>query len=508
MKISVLLTSLLFGIGVAFAQDQNNPPVVDASKLSSTLTEGDEVQITFSDFVSDADGDMLSYTINSQPNNGTVVLNSDTNEIYFTYKHNGNQVDSDSFSFTVSDGNGGIVNATYEFIIGLENDAPVLVASPIQVSEGSKTSIILLATDEESDELEFIVTKNPTYGTVYINSQRELTYTHDGTESLEDELSIQVKETKINGKTGNTVSFSISIEPVNDAPTASNIALEVEEGGIVIGTISSTDAENSSLRYSVSATPAHGEVSVDSQGQLTYTHDGGTSLEDAFKYEVSDGTLSNEYDVIVTVSPVNDAPVGTADTYFVIGTDVLQVGPSIGVLANDQDEEGDELTVEINELPTLGVLELLNDGSFSFEANSEGFEVDTFSYIIIDAAGNSSDPVTVTIEGSELRPVSDSYNLLENETLVIDADNGILINDVEGNNLPFTAVLVSAPKFGQFELASDGSFTYQHDGSENYKDSFSYKIKNTNDVESKSVRVYLEIENVNDAQLLVKLLFQ
>jgi len=495
MKFFAILSAFCLCLNVGYAQTENNPPTIDATKVSSQLDEGGSVDIDLNDIVKDPDGHSLTFTINAQPSNGLVVL-SENGQV--TYTHNGNQVDKDSFSFSASDGNGGSVNVTYQLSINLVNDAPVLTTTPITVLEGSKSTIVLIATDEESDQLEFEISSFPVNGTISINSSKELTYTHDGSESSTDIFSIQVKESQLNGLVGNTETFNVTVEAINDAPVASDLELQVQEGQSISSTISATDAEATEIRYSISSNPLNGTASFDSN-QLLYVHNGSNSLSDEFLFEVSDGTLSNEYKVTVVIDPVNDPPVGVSDLYFVNGTSTLTIPASTGVLVNDSDEENDDLTVQLEQGPTLGTLNLNTDGSFDFTANNDGFETDNFTYSISDSFGNTSEPVTVSIEGSEMQPLADSYLLSENATLSVSATEGLLVNDIEPNGLPLLAELVTSPKYGQLDLASDGSFTYEHDGSEYRADQFSYKIKNTSDTESKPVFVYLTIENVNDA---------
>ena len=70
----------------------------------------------------DADGDMLTATLLNGPSNGTLMLNSDGS---FTYTHNGSETTGDSFTYTVSDGNGGTDTATVNLTINPVNDLPV-----------------------------------------------------------------------------------------------------------------------------------------------------------------------------------------------------------------------------------------------------------------------------------------------------------------------------------------------------------------------------------------------
>ena len=70
----------------------------------------------------DTEGNTLSATVLTGPANGTLTLNTDGS---FDYTHDGSETTSDSFTYTVSDGNGGSDTATVTLNINAINDDPV-----------------------------------------------------------------------------------------------------------------------------------------------------------------------------------------------------------------------------------------------------------------------------------------------------------------------------------------------------------------------------------------------
>ncbi|MCY3007183.1 MAG: tandem-95 repeat protein [Planctomycetota bacterium] len=112
---------------------------------------------------------------------------------------------------------------------------------------------------------------------------------------------------------------------------------------------------------------------------------------------------------ILTVSPVNDAPVALPDSYAtpqgitLVTTDPLGTLTATtlddGVLANDRDPEGDAMTASIVSLPTRGTVTLNPNGTFTYTPGPTALfgSTDTFTYRAIDAFGAASPQTTVTI---------------------------------------------------------------------------------------------------------------
>ena len=80
----------------------------------------------------DIDGDTLTISNFTNPSNGTLTFNDNStpdnpSDDYFIYTPNANYNGTDSFTFTVSDGNGGSVTGTFNLNVKSVNDAPTLV---------------------------------------------------------------------------------------------------------------------------------------------------------------------------------------------------------------------------------------------------------------------------------------------------------------------------------------------------------------------------------------------
>src|SRR5690606_15872536 len=71
--------------------------------------------------------------------------------------------------------------------------------------------------------------------------------------------------------------------------------------------------------------------------------------------------------------------------------------------------------------------------------------------------------------------VRDEYSALEDQVLIVAAHDGVLSNDINPDNNPLTAILVSTVSNGILTFNSDGSFDYTPNPDYSGSDSFTYK---------------------------------
>ena len=472
-----------------------------ANDQSITINEGDTSTGNLTG--SDSDGDSLSFSVVGTPNRGTVTINSNGS---FTYVHSGGEGASDSFTFSITDDSSSQLTsntATVTITINPVNDAPVIDDISKTLDEGASAEISVSGTDAESAILVYEIVSAPSNGTFTLDSSTGLGYyTHNGSETISDSFVVRAKESTAEVYSANAT-VTITVNAVNDSPLSPDGTVTLDEGtssqSVSFG---ASDAEGSSLTINVSSQGSFGTAVVNG-ADFVYTHDGSETTSDTFSYSVSDGTLSSTGMITVTINPTNDAPTGVADTYYVTRNSTTQMAAEIGVLRNDTDSDSDSTLFSVSQgstSPQYGQLTLNQDGSFTYitDGTNSTFNSDSFSYTVSDGSANSSE-VTVTLEVASIIPVPNSYTNAEGATLTVDANDGVVTNDVDPNGLTLSATVVANPTYGTLTLNADGSFTYVHDGTENRKDSFTYNLKNANDDESKSTFVVINNTNVNDA---------
>ncbi len=315
--------------------------------------------------------------------------------------------------------------------------------------------------------------------------------------------------------------------PLPNSPPVLNV-----NAGLVVDEAAPATIDNSRLQLTdpdasdiltltVTIAPAHGSLSLGSSftqaeidaSLLDYTHDGSENLSDSFSFTAADGNGGTLAETLfsITVTPVNDAPVAVEDAIVVAEgatATTLADGVTLTLLGNDTDAEGDPLTASLVATAANGSLSLASDGTFSYAHDGSETTSDSFSYQVNDG-GADSNTATVTIA---ITPVNDAP-IADDDSITVDEDgtattlaDGVTLtllgNDTDAEGDPLTASLVATAANGSLSLASDGTFSYVHDGSETTSDSFSYQV-NDGGADSNTATVTIAITPVNDAPVLL-----
>ena len=188
---------------------------------------------------------------------------------------------------------------------------------------------------------------------------------------------------------------NVNVNPLNDAPTVEGQSASVEEDGAMSVTLSASDVDGDALAYTVVSYPAHGSL-TGTMPNLVYRPAPNYSGTDGFSFVVFDGYAQSAMaNVLLSVAPVNDAPVAGGDTASVLKNS----SASITVLSNDRDVDGDALTVVAVSQPSSGTVVIAPGGkSVTYTARRNYLGNDSFSYVVGDGrGGTASAAVLVTV---------------------------------------------------------------------------------------------------------------
>ncbi len=180
---------------------------------------------------SDVDGDTLSYGLKTDAGPGKGVVSFNPAAGTFTYTPTLNANGTDSFTIVIDDGNGGKIEQVVNVTINPVNDAPTAPASqPLVLDEDTpSTAITIGASDVDGDTLSYGLktAAGPGKGAVSFNQAAgTFTYTPTLNANGTDSFTIVIDDGK-GGKIEQVV--NVTINAVNDAPTATKIVANLTE---------------------------------------------------------------------------------------------------------------------------------------------------------------------------------------------------------------------------------------------------------------------------------------
>jgi len=304
----------------------------------------------------------------------------------------------------------------------------------------------------------------------------------------------QVLITGINseGESGQSTIFTIprAESSTNLIPVALSDNYNSEEDQAISANVLDNDTDGNEQLLTLTdiiKLPDNGTIEFESSGQFTYTPLPNFVGQDSFIYQISDSEgASAQANVIIDINEVNDAPVANNDSYILNIDKTITIDAS-QLLANDSDIEGDTLTLlgDVLSQPNFGDLVFNSDGSFSYSANENYIDSDSFIYQISDNMGGTAQAsVFLLLNTSNQPPIAqnDQYQINEDSVLsVITITDGILANDTDPNDRTFQLVtpLIQSPVNGQLNLTQDGTFSYIPHSNFFGADQFQYQLINS-----------------------------
>ena len=422
------------------------------------------------------DNEALTAALVAGPSHGTLTFQADGS---FVYTPNTHYVGQDSFTYQAIAA--GTSSSPAIVTLNVTNQAPVTGAISYSLlhdrtdSVSAAQGVLTAANDADGDALTATLVTGTSNGTLVLNSDGSFAYTPQAGYLGQDNFQYKVSD----GITySNTATVSISV--IGHAPVACPVSyaltqdqtLQVTSGGVLAN---DSDPDGYSLTASVVTGPTHGSLTLNSNGTFTYTPTTGFIGTDTFVYAASNGALSSNATVTLTVQPL--PPTTQNSSYSVVHDRTLSVSAVNGVLSTDSAPDNETLTAALVAGPSDGTLTLQSDGAFVYKPSTHYVGQDSFTYQAI-AAGQPSSPTTVTLTVTNEAPTANaiSYTLLHDRTDSVSASQGVLTaaSDADGDAL--TVTLVSGPSNGTLVLNSDGSFGYTPQAGYLGQDSFQYEV--------------------------------
>jgi hypothetical protein len=425
--------------------------------------------------VTDPDGDQVTLTAMSGPEDGVLAGNPDGSS---TYTPAPNATGARHITYTYTDSTGlSATGSSILYIYGV-NDPPTAVDDSYTLQEDHFSLYTVTTNDYDVDGEAPRVTavSTPAHGTATGGgSPGRVLYTPAANYNGPDSFTYTLTDAA--GATS-TATVHITVTSVPDLPVAvADSATTPEDTPISLAVLANdSDGDGDPLTITYDGTqPSHGVVAFGDPGILIYRPRLNYSGPDSFTYVITDGTTTATATVTLTVTPVNDPPVATNDVLFF---DEDTVG-TLPVLANDSDVEGNTLTITAITQGAHGVA-VIRTGTplmyieFTPVANYAGS--DTLTYTISDGKGGTATAtVNLVVRQVPDPPVAVNDAAATNEDTAVTVN--VLANDFDvDNNTLSVANIIAQPAHGAAVRNPNNTITYTPAANYNGSDSFTYNL--------------------------------
>jgi VCBS repeat-containing protein len=481
----------------------NDTPTCFIADTTVTVDEDGSLPLAFS--CTDIEDTTIVYGIGTAPTNGSISALS-TSAGTFTYSPNLNYNGLDSFTITGSDGVATSAPITVTVTVGAVNDAPLAVADGYAVNEEGTLTVATLAgvlsndSDQENSAMTAVLVADVSHGVLTLAANGSFGYVPSADFNGSDTFTYKANDGTISG---NTVTVTITVRPLNDAPVATDDGTSTNEDTAVAIDLgaSASDVETSdgNLTYTIVANPAHGDLTGSGAGR-TYTPDLNFQGIDTFTFSVTDrgdpdncgepvvdvctnSLTSGTKTVTINVGEVNDAPVAVADSFSTDEDTTLAVdgGESGNILDNDSDVEDSTLTAVLVTDVSHGTLDLASDGTFTYAPTLDFNGTDSFTYQANDGALDSNIvTVTITVQPINDAPVVTGDSTTMGEDSPVEIGFGAASSDVETSDENLTYTVVDGPAHGAL-TGTGGGRTYTPDADFNGTDTFTFSVTDRGD---------------------------
>ncbi|MBP89580.1 MAG: hypothetical protein CMJ64_23200, partial [Planctomycetaceae bacterium] len=496
----------------------NDLPVT--SDVSQTISQdGPLVPMSFVGDDADAEDDsstlVFSIAGNLPANSGSVSNHGDGTFTFDPDSDFDDLIDGENrvvkFTYRATDkqGESGSLSTVIITVTGV-NDAPTTADLSIETSEDGATTEFFPGDDVDSDDdpadltYAFVNGLNITNeGEASINTNGSFTYdpkldfqSLGVGQSAQVSFTYQATDNATPAATSNVSTVSITINGVNDAPSAASLtANSIEDGGTVTASFNGSDADatdGSSLTYLFVTGVPSGQGTLANQNDGTFTYSPGTGFQElaedeptdvTFRYRARDQHDANSSITVATVvvTGVNDAP--TAASFSVSTPENAPVNVDFGGDDIDSDDTPTSLLYSIvpgSLAADSGSVTNNANGMFTFDPGADfdslpagESRVVSFAYEAVDKHGSSSDRATVsiTVTGTNDAPVASGGTVQAVED-GLPVDGVLPGSDVDSNEAPDDLIytVIEFPPLGSGSLTRTGNRTFRFDPGPDFQD--------------------------------------
>ncbi len=381
----------------------NRAPVLDS--IGDKTVQEDE-QLTFTITATDPDEDELTYDAT-----GDLAEYFDESTQIFDWTPDYSEAGSYQMIFSVSDGEL-TDQETITITVNNINRAPVLDSiGDKTVQEDEQLTFTITATDPDEDELTYDATGD--LAEYFDESTQIFDWTPDYSEAGSYQMIFSVSD----GELTDQETITITVNNINRAPVLDSIGDKtVQEDEQLTFTITATDPDEDELTYD--ATGDLAEYFDESTQIFDWTPDYSEAGSYQMIFSVSDGELTDQETITITVNNTDRAPVLN-----VIGDKEVDEDSELNFVVSGYDPDGDEIHLSVTDLPE-GASFNTSTGEFNWIPDYDAAGIYEVSFTA-EANGKSDSEVITIVVNDVIMPNGVS----------IDQD---YINDSNKTNMSFT----------------------------------------------------------------------
>ena len=410
---------------------------------------------------------------------------------------------------TVNDGEFDVAESGI-LTVAAVNDAPAFgTIADQETTEDTPLTLDLPVTDVDSavEKLTYSVTADDQTGVSALSvdaATQTLTYVPAADYTGSFSITVNAGD----GELSDSVTFTMNVTAVNDAPVAEGGAVEAVEDTSTTIVLAASDADGDALTYVIDVQPTEGVLTEVTAGGDTvkYTPGPEYSGADSFTFHVSDGALdSGIVTVAIDVLPVNDPPVVSVAAGTLQATN-SGIPVELTFVVTDPDTASHTLELGATS-PIGGTVELTGALAVTYTPTAAFQGNDIFSVIAVEVDGDApiaseEFEVAVTVSLPNFPPTAGPagpFNTFVDTVTTI----FLVAADPEGGDLTYT--IVAPPANGA--LSGDGaSREYAPNAGFEGQDSFIYQVTDGVNVSEPAI-VQITVEPapapiVNDARVL------
>jgi VCBS repeat-containing protein len=508
---AVTLSFDLIGFGPADSHVSiRNVDMIGVPEAVDDSANGDEDGfLTGSVTANDVDAIGFPAILVNGSNHGAVTLSSDG---HFVYTPDAGWFGTDTFSYLLDNGKATSNVATVTLTVVKVNHAPTSGDFTVALNEDGDARIDLLshATDPDGDALTAHIVDGPLHGSIVTNSDGTLSYVPAPGFNGTDMFTYVAND----GTTDSAVTtVTLEVAHVNHVPVSQDATVQSLEEQALNGSVLNwvSDRDGDTLSAELVGGPAHGTLTLNTDGSFTYRPDDLYRGTDSFSYRVSDGALTSTVaTVTIVMAPVNHLPT-VGDFAATVSEDGSVV---LDPLTHATDVDGDVLAAAIVDGPRHGSLVKGADGKYTYLPDEFYAGTDRFTFTVNDGQGGSNvGTVTLTVT-----PVNHAAVAI-NDTAATDQDKAVVIailandSDIDNTtgvnagapkpvNTDLTARIVGQPSNGSVTVNADGTITYMPKAGYYGTDSFTY-VANDGELDSAVASVTVTIRQTNHVPVAV-----